>query len=312
MRVSWLAFFCAGCLLAVEPYPRRWFLNAHNCYPDRGRGADRFERARQAGLSAFELDLVWSEPLGRTVISHERKLTGQEPALDSHFARFLLPELRQLPPEQPGLLLLLDFKTDHPGPPGEVRSLLLRYRDLVTANGARGDAPTSTPLRYRPLTVLLTGHAAAIARYEAAVADGEPFLAMGNREPAERRFREEIAEYFPQPATVFYRVFNFQWIHIEREPNSKAGAFTAAEESRLRSLVETARQEGYWLRAWNLNATSRAWSEEHNFGGPAALLERWRAALEAGVDMVATDEYDLAGRFTRTAAARPRKARSTR
>lgn len=253
------------------------------------------ERARKAGLSAFELDLAWSEALGRTVISHETKLDGSEPTFEEYFFAPLLPELRRSPPGEPGILLLLDFKKDHPGPVKEVHELLNRHRDLLTTPGKRGDDPIQTPLRFQPLTVILTGDNAAIAQFEKLTPQGEPYLAMGNREPVERKFQESVAAYFPEPATAFYRVFNFEWKHIERDRNSEAGAFTVAERTRLDALVKTAHAKGYWVRTWTLNATSLAWGSNQNFGSRQALLERWRAALESGVDMIATDEYELAG-----------------
>jgi len=113
---------------------------------------------------------------------------------------------------------------------------------------------------------------------------------MGNRQPASSAFRENIADYFSAPASPFYRVFNFEWKHVEGEANAKAGAFTPAERSRLRSLVEMAHRQGYWIRFWTLNT---------NFGSREALEERWRAARQAGADSLATDEYELAGEFLR-------------
>ncbi len=283
------ALLGASCLLA-EDFPRQWFFNAHNCYPDRGRGADRLGRARRAGLSAIEIDLAWSQTRGRPVISHENKLTGSEPTPEEYFFAPMLPELRQMPMGRPGVLLFLDFKSDHPGLVQQTYELLLRHRDLLTTFSARG-------IEYRPLTVMLTGDNAAIAQFERLTPPGEPFLAMANREPPDRKFREDLSRYFPEPATPFYRVFNFEWKHIERDPNNQAGAFTSAERARLRALVEMAHAKGYWVRTWTLNATSQAWGTSQNFGSQEALLERWRAAQEAGAEMVATDEFEMARRL---------------
>ncbi len=293
----WVLVF-AGSLPAAD-YPRQWFLNAHNCYPKQGRGSDRLERARRAGLSAVEVDLAWSEARGCTVVSHTTKVTGSEPRLQEYFFTPMLPELRRMSLGRPGVLLLLDFKSRHPGPVKEVYGLLREHRDLMTTAGRRGDPPAAAPVDWGPLTVVLTGDNSAIAQFEKLTPSSEPYLAMGNREPPGRKFREDVAEYFPEPATAFYRVFNFQWKHIERDPNFKAGAFTAAERSRLDALVKLAHQKGYWLRTWTLNATDPFWGTDENFGSREAVLERWRAALEAGVENVATDEYEMAGEFLR-------------
>ena len=283
--------------MAAAGFPRPWFLNAHNCYPDRGRGADRLERARRAGLSAFEIDLVWSEPRGRTVVSHSTKLEGNEPIPEDYFFAPMLPELRRMPRGRPGILLFIDFKNSHPGPVNETRALLNRHRDLLTTFGQRGDPRAETPPRFGPLTVLLTGDNAAIAQFEKLTPPGEPYLAMANREPPDRKFQENVADYFLDPATPFYRVFNFEWKHIERDKNRDAGPFTAAESARLAALVKLAHDKGYWVRTWTLNATNDDWGSDQCFGSKPALLERWRAALEAGLDMIATDEYELAGEF---------------
>ncbi len=295
MKTLLLNLLLAGCLTAAD-FPRQWFLHAHNCYPKNGAGYDRLERARRASLQAFELDLAWSEARGRTVISHETRLDGNEPTIEQYFLDPFLPELRRLPAGKPGVLLFFDFKADHPGPVKEVYRLLHLHRDLITTAGRRDDPP-DTPLRFGPLTVILTGDASAIAQFEKLTRDGELYLAMGNCEPPDRKFQENAASYFPEPATAFYRVFNFEWKHIERDPNSQAGDFTPIKRARLETLAKLAHAKGYWLRTWTLNATNTDWGASQNFGSKAAMLERWRAALEAGVEMVVTDEYELAGSF---------------
>ena len=154
--------------LAAADYPREWFLNAHNCYPEHGRGADRLERARRAGLRAIEIDLGWSEARNRTVITHDpKKLDGDEPTLEDYFLAPMLPELRA---GGAPVLLLLDFKNDHPGPVNEVHALLGRYRELLTTFGEE--------VSWKPLTVLLdrrqAGHCGLREPGAALPGDGEP------------------------------------------------------------------------------------------------------------------------------------------
>ncbi len=305
-RLACLALCASACLPAADAaFPRQWFLNAHNSYPAGDRGWERLARARRAGLWAVELDLVWSQARGHTVINHETKLRGNEPTLEDYFFTPLLPELRSLPRDEPGLLLMIDLKSDHPGPARELHDLLRQHRDLMTRSLRSGD------LRWGPLTVILSENAAAIALFEKLTPPEEPYLAMAVREPPERKFQENIAAYIPQRATPFYRLFNFDWKIIERVANPEAGAFTRPERARLEALVKLAREKGYWIRTWTLNATSTMWGTGRNFGSRHALLTRWRAALAAGVDCIATDEYELAGRFMANEAARPPTTRST-
>ena len=43
-------------------------------------------------------------------------------------------------------------------------------------------------------------------------------------------------------------------------------------------------------RAWRRQAVQ--WSASYNMGSPAAAERRWRAAIDAGADFVATDHYE--------------------
>lgn len=289
-----VALLLAAVLAAA--FPPLWRFTAHNAYPEKGQHGDRLERARRAGLRAVEIDVSWSEERRRAVITHEKIPAGGEPTLEQYFWKPLLPELERLPRGKPGWLLLVDFKTGHPGPVRELYGDLQRRSRLVSRFGSQID--------YGPLTVLLTGDNRAIAAFEKLHPARGPYLAMGNREPPERQYRENLEEYFPEPPTAFYRVYNFEWSHIEPDRDARRnGPLPGNARDRLRAFAELARRKGYWLRTWTLN--------ESTFGGRAGLLERWTAAREAGVQMIATDEYDLAA-ATATADARPPTAQSTR
>jgi hypothetical protein len=267
-------------LLLLLAFPGPWLYNAHNCYPENGQYSDRLERARRAGLRAVEIDVTWSEERRRTVISHQKMPTGGEPTLKEYFWKPVEPELRRLPRGRPGWLLLIDFKIDHPAVIEEIYQDLKLRRRLLTRFGDQVD--------YGPLTVMLTGDNAAIAAFEKRNRGSGPYLAMGNREPAGRQYQDNVAAYFDADATPFYRVFNFEWVHLEPDREARrSGPMPEAARARLRALAELAHQKGYWLRTWTLN--------ESTFGGRQGLLERWRAAREAGVEMIATDEYELAG-----------------
>ena len=230
----------------------------------------------------MEIDLTWSEKRRRTVISHEKTPVGGEPTLEEYFWKPLGMELGRMPRGRPGWLLLIDFKTYHARVVEEVYRDLERHRRLLTRFGGNVD--------YGPLTVILTGDNAAIAAFEKRNRGHGPYLAMGNREPPERQYQDNVADYFEADATPFYRVFNFEWAHIEPDREKRrAEPLPETAPARLRKLAQTAHQKGYWLRTWTLN--------ESTFGGREGLLERWRAARDAGVEMIATDEYELAGRL---------------
>jgi hypothetical protein len=60
--------------------------------------------------------------------------------------------------------------------------------------------------------------------------------------------------------------------------------------------VDRAHSLGYWIRFYTLDgftaAESQGWDQGYNFGSHAAVLSRWKAALAAGVDLIATDQYE--------------------
>jgi hypothetical protein len=60
--------------------------------------------------------------------------------------------------------------------------------------------------------------------------------------------------------------------------------------------VDRAHKLGYWIRFYTLDgftpAESKGWDQNYNFGARDAVLLRWKAALAAGVDLIATDQYE--------------------
>jgi hypothetical protein len=60
--------------------------------------------------------------------------------------------------------------------------------------------------------------------------------------------------------------------------------------------VDHAHRFGFWVRFYTLDGFSadenRGWGEGYNFGSREAALTRWKAALSAGVDLIATDQYE--------------------
>jgi len=73
---------------------------------------------------------------------------------------------------------------------------------------------------------------------------------------------------------------------------------------RLHSLVNHAHKLGLWIRFYTLNGHERNesldWSDSYNFGSEERVKIRWRVAIEAGVDFVATDQYELFAKYLDT------------
>ena len=82
---------------------------------------------------------------------------------------------------------------------------------------------------------------------------------------------------------------------MERGGQPNAEDWTAADEARLRAIVSRAHEQGLWVRFYTLNGhaaeASENWTASYNFGSIDAARTRWRAAAQAGVDFIATDQY---------------------
>ena len=66
---------------------------------------------------------------------------------------------------------------------------------------------------------------------------------------------------------------------------------------------------GYWVRFYTLNGVGtegvmNGWGPDYNFGTLDAAKIRWKAAAEAGVDFIATDQYEDFSAFLKTTCAK--------
>jgi hypothetical protein len=294
----------------------RVLLDAHNAYPYDGAHADRLTRALSTGTPiAIEQDLVWyREPrtgVARSVVSHGPPMSGNEPSLDDYFFETIRPiverALRENHRERwPVITLNLDFKTNEPEHHAAVWALLGRYESwLTTARRMNGDEIAD--LEPGPLLVL-TGEA---DEQEQSFSGDVPvggrlrlFGAVHSRlaqagTPAEAPVRagEQLPELSPGPRSNYRRWWNHPWGVVELGGQNRAGEWTATDERRLRALVSTAHDAGLWIRFYTLNGhdpsdTSGDWTRGYNFGSKHAAELRWQAAIRAGVDFVAVDQYE--------------------
>jgi hypothetical protein len=68
--------------------------------------------------------------------------------------------------------------------------------------------------------------------------------------------------------------------------------------TRLRALVNHAHANGLWIRFYTLDGattgelSSFGWFKSYNFGSLDAARVRWQAAIAAGVDYLASDQYE--------------------
>lgn len=282
----------------------RVLLDAHNAYPYEGRWSDRIDRALATGVPlAIEQDLAFcpaGDPVRRQpVVTHDEECRGGEPTLREYFFERIRPLMEQALREGPSndwplITLNLDFKTNEPEHHRAVWSLLGEYERWLTTAPRPAQRAEPSPLTPGPLLVLTGANDLQERTFFTEVGAGERlrvFGAVTNREPGEAG-----ALPHPSPATAYRRWWNHPWKVIEPEGQQKAGDWTAAEEARLRALVRSAHDAGLWLRVYTLNghtpAESLGWFDSYNFGTRDAAAIRWRAAIAAGVDFIATDQYE--------------------
>jgi glycerophosphoryl diester phosphodiesterase len=120
-----------------------------------------------------------------------------------------------------------------------------------------------------------------------------------SNDPAERaRIIASAApnQLIPTSATTYRRWVNFSWAVVEQGGQAAAGEWTSAEQQRLEAIVSYAHQQGLLVRFYTLNghapAAGKGWSAGYNFGSLEAVQPRWRGAIKAGVDLIATDQYE--------------------
>ena len=298
---------------ALVPGSRVW-MHAHNCYPEQGAWQDRLTRALATGLPwvAIEQDLVWvpdaSGAGGRILVAHDTPARGDEPTLETHFFQRVRPLLERLLAEGdrkrwPLMALSLDFKTNEPEHHRAVWDLLGRYERFLTTAVKESGSGRASPLHVGPLLVLTESGPGQEDAFFTRLEDGATLRLFGTVPPPEldedaRKRRHEIdpGVLIASGATSYRRWVNFPWNAVEAGGPAESGSWSDRNEARLRTLVARAHSLGLWIRFYTLNGhrpeEGLGWSDSYNFGSPSAVRLRWRAAMRAGVDFVATDQYE--------------------
>jgi hypothetical protein len=298
-------------------HQNRPILDAHNCYPYEGKWADRIERALGTGTPvAIEQDIAWYQ--GRAVVSHSAKTKGSEPLLKDYFFERVRPivekALKENKPESwPLIVLHFDFKDNQRALLHAVWSLLGEYQDWISTAQKTDDPHKLMPLRLRPLLVLTEDSDEQENVFFEAVKPGENLRVFGSAHttPVDQRLLARLRpdQLLTEQPTNYRRWWNNSWYEVEEGGQPKAGDWTADDAARLRALVEHAHRLGFWIRFYTLDGFERGagqgWDAGYNFGSRAAVEKRWRAAIEAGVNLIATDQYEDLAEFMKRTEPRP-------
>jgi hypothetical protein len=286
-------------------------LDAHNCYPYKGEWKDRIERALGTGFPVgIEQDLAWDH--GRVVVSHSDKALGSEPTLREHFFERVRPIVEKALAENrhdqwPIIIVHFDFKSNEQSLIEAVWKLLGDYQDWITTATKTADPHQLAPFEPKPLLVLTEIPDAQEEVFFQRVPVGGKLRIFGSAVtteiPSEPKAEHEhiLATMPPEQLlsarpTNYRRWVNFSWHAVEEGGQPQAGAWTPADARRLKSLVDHAHKLGYWIRFYTLDGFSAAenqgWDKSYNFGSREAVMERWKAAISAGVNLIATDQYE--------------------
>jgi hypothetical protein len=290
-------------------------MDAHNCYPYFEWWEDRIDRALSTGTPvAIEQDLAWhTDPkTGRSwsVVTHGDPTYGNEPTMEKYFFERVQPIVEKALKEGnrgnwPIITLNLDFKDDKPEHLANVLQLLKKYQPWLTTAVKGADAEAQQPLDVKPILVL-TGEADAQQTvFYDQLRTGDRVLLFGSIHTEDKDSAAAPEVMDPTKATNYRRWWNNPWKVVEAGGQPNAGEWTAAKMTRLRALVERAHENGLWIRFYTLDGATKpqlscnGWFGGYNFGSLAAARIRWRAALAAHVDYVASDQYELLGQEIR-------------
>jgi len=313
-----LPILLSGALIAQHaagqnvPQPgSRTLMDAHNCYPYFEWWGDRIDRALSAGTPlAIEQDLGWyTDPkTGKSwsVVTHGDPITGEEPTMEQYFFARVRPIVEQALKEGnkgnwPLITLNLDFKDNKPEHLAAVLALLRKYQSWLTSAAKSSNIEQVQALDVKPILVL-TGQADAKQTvFYDQLHEGERVLAFGavHTEDKDPQAAPEILD--SEKANNYRRWWNNPWRVVEEGGQPHAGEWTPEKMNRLRALVEGAHANGLWIRFYTLDGATpqelscHRWFRGYNFGSLDAARIRWRAAIAAHVDYLASDQHELLG-----------------
>jgi hypothetical protein len=315
MKPVWSLVLLALPLAAQSPLDylnhNRPVPDAHNCYPYKGEYKDRIDRALRTPFPVgIEQDIAWAN--GKPVVSHDAKTTGNEPTLRDHFFERVRPIVEKALADNnraswPIIIVHFDFKSVQPELLHAVWDLLGEYQGWITTAENTADPHRLAPFDPKPLLVLTEDADAQEEVFYKQVPAGTRLRLFGSAHTAaikaqNSQEREHLIATLPPdqllttPPTNYRRWWNNSWFAVEEGGQHKAGDWTADDDRRLRALVDHAHKMGYWIRFYTLDGfgpgEDKGWGNAYNFGTHEAVMQRWKAAIAAGVNLIASDQYE--------------------
>jgi hypothetical protein len=275
---------------AADGAPRPLPISAHNCYRTDGTANDRLVEALALGIDNIEIDLGWDAAEARLVVGHEA--TPRPGVARPEFEAYLLPALeahwKKPRPDGAPTVLTIDWKTQEPAAVRRFKAFLDAHPDWFSSAPKAADSP----LTVRRLTVCLTGSDDTAKRiYDDLVPPGGVYRAFRDTVFGGGSYRADVAAYAPAPATAYHRFLTFHWGNVELGGPPLAGSWTAEEAERLARLMAFLHRQGFRARFYCLDGHTGLRGTPYRFADDASARLRRRAAAEAGVDWIASDEY---------------------
>jgi hypothetical protein len=293
-------------------------LDAHNCYSYEGRWSDRIQRALDSGYPvSIEQDLAWyvdpATGKGRVVVSHTPHTTGEEPTLEDYFFKQVRPVVEKAIAENkrsqwPVVVLHFDFKDTQTPLLQAVWQVLGEHQEWLSTAVKTSDPLKLSPIDRKPILVVTEESDAQQKVFYDDLPVGARLRLFGSAHthaiPKGMPMKQLVhwavqvtpEELLNEPPTNYRRWWNSSWYTVEEGGEPGAGDWTAADDRRLRSLVDHAHAMGYWVRFYALDgfkpAEDQGWGQGYNFGSREAVVLRWKAAIAAGVNFIATNQYE--------------------
>lgn len=286
-------------------------LDAHNCYP-----GDHVRRALDSGFPvSIEQDLSWyvdpATGKGRVVVGHSDHPTADEPELRQYFFEQVRPVIEKALRQNrrdtwPLVVLHFDFKTVQPELLEGVWKLLGEYEPWLSTAVKTADPHHLSPIERRPILAVTEDSDAQEKVFFDQVPVGARLRLFGSAHAAtlpaasdsERHHLEATLppeRLLTERPTNYRRWWNNSWFAVEEGGQRHAGEWTTADDRRLRSLVDYAHSQGFWIRFYTLDGFDAGDSMAdsiYNFGSRQAVVPRWKAAIAAGVNFIAVDQYE--------------------
>lgn len=311
-------------------------LDAHNCYPYQGQWNDRIQRALASGFPvSIEQDLAWyvdpTTGTGRVVVSHTPHPTGDEPTLEDYFFKQVRPVVEKAIAENkrsqwPVIVLHFDFKDNQPALLQAVWKILGQHEDWLSTALKTSDSNKLSPIDRKPILAITEEADEQQKVFYDDLAVGQRLRVFGSGHthptpkgmPIEQLMHWAVKvtpeELLSEPPTNYRRWWNSSWYTVEEGGEPRAGDWTTADNQRLRALVDHAHTMGYWVRFYTLDGFSPAddhgWGPGYNFGSPEAVALRWKAVIAAGVNFIATNQYEALAPYLKQDAKELRPATS--